>query len=127
MARLPPSRHAVHRGLRIPGLREGDDSPLRTSFRRAVPSSFLPRRLPPPRILPCGLNGTFQTRLPPCAEGSSPLSSDACRAVHAAAAQPRGKGDKTYDAVVLTRISHTKKSASGHRISESCCARTTFC
>src|SRR5674536_164211 len=27
VARLPPPRHAVHRRLRIPGLREGDDSP----------------------------------------------------------------------------------------------------
>ena len=31
MARLPSSRHAVHRSLRIPDLRAGDDSPLRTS------------------------------------------------------------------------------------------------
>src|SRR5499427_9644746 len=29
LAWLPPPRHAVHRGLRIPGLREGDDSPPR--------------------------------------------------------------------------------------------------
>ncbi len=36
LARLPPSRHAVYRGLRIRGLREGDDSPLRTSFHCAV-------------------------------------------------------------------------------------------
>ena len=28
MARLPPSRNAMHRGLWIPGLRAGDDSPL---------------------------------------------------------------------------------------------------
>src|ERR1700747_3260202 len=27
LAWLPPPRYAVHRGLRIPGLREGDDSP----------------------------------------------------------------------------------------------------
>src|SRR6266700_50134 len=27
LARLPSPRYAVHRGLRIPGLREGDDSP----------------------------------------------------------------------------------------------------
>src|SRR5882724_13652529 len=28
MARLPPSRHAVHRRLRLPDFRAGDDSPL---------------------------------------------------------------------------------------------------
>ena len=30
LARLPPSRHTVHRCLRVPDLRAGDDSPLRT-------------------------------------------------------------------------------------------------
>src|ERR1700747_3046785 len=29
LAWLPPPRYAVHRSLRIPGLREGDDSPPR--------------------------------------------------------------------------------------------------
>src|ERR1700693_2256905 len=85
MARLPPSRHAVHRGLRIPDLREGDDSPLRTSFRRAAPATCRTPRLPTPRSPPCGLNGTFQTQSRPCADGSSPLSSDPCHAAHAAA------------------------------------------
>ena len=46
MARFPPSCHALHCGLRIPGLRTGDDSPLRTSFRRAVPATCRIRRLP---------------------------------------------------------------------------------
>src|SRR6516165_1631361 len=89
LARLSPSRHPVHRGIWIPDLREGDDSPLKTSFRPAVPATCHTRQLSTPRILPCGLNGTSQTRSPPCAEGSSPLSSDACRAAHAAAAQPQ--------------------------------------
>src|SRR5450759_3261311 len=35
MARLPPPRYAVHRGLRIPDLREGEDSPP-SAPRRAV-------------------------------------------------------------------------------------------
>jgi hypothetical protein len=51
MARLPPPRHAVHRGLRIPGLREGDDSPLGTSFHRAVQGTCRSRRLPTQRRL----------------------------------------------------------------------------
>jgi SRSO17 transposase len=36
LARLPPPRHAVHRRLRISGLREGEDSPLRTLLRPSV-------------------------------------------------------------------------------------------
>ncbi len=49
MARLPPSRHAVHRRLRFPDLRAGDDSPLRPnapprSFAKvAVPEGYRPR------------------------------------------------------------------------------------
>lgn len=39
MARFPPPRHAAHRGLRVPALRAGDDSPLRTSCRRALPEA----------------------------------------------------------------------------------------
>src|SRR6516164_2093013 len=74
LARLSPSRHPVHRGIWIPDLREGDDSPLKTSFRPAVPATCHTRQLSTPRILPCGLNGTSQTRSPPCAEGSSPLA-----------------------------------------------------
>jgi hypothetical protein len=40
LARLPSSRHAVHRSLRIPDRRAGHDSPLRTSFRHAVPGTY---------------------------------------------------------------------------------------
>ena len=67
MARLPSPRHAVHRGLRIPDLRAGDDSPLRTSFRRAVPATCRSRRLPTQRLRRCGPNATSQTRSQPCA------------------------------------------------------------
>ena len=67
MARLPSSRHAVHRGLRIPDLRARDDSPLRTSFHRAAPGTCCTRRLSTQRIRPCGLNVTFQIRSQPCA------------------------------------------------------------
>jgi hypothetical protein len=41
------SRHAVHRGLRIPGLREGDDSPLRIWFHHAVLATCIPDGLKP--------------------------------------------------------------------------------
>jgi SRSO17 transposase len=43
-------RHDVCRGLRIPDLRKGHDSPLRTSFHRAVPATCRSRGLPTQRI-----------------------------------------------------------------------------
>ena len=95
MARLPPSRHAVHRGLRIPDLREGDDSPLRTSSRRAVPATCRSRRLPTQRRRRCAPNATSQTRSQPCADASSSLSSNACRDAHAAPPQsPEKRRDR---------------------------------
>src|SRR5438132_7596727 len=68
MARLPPPRHDVHRDLRLPGLRAGDDSPLRTSSRQAVRRTCRSRRLPTPRRRRCGPSATFQIRSPPCAD-----------------------------------------------------------
>jgi SRSO17 transposase len=67
LARIPSSRNDVHRRIRVPDLRAGDDSPLSTSLRLAVPETCPTRRLSTPRIPPCGLNGTFQTRSQPCA------------------------------------------------------------
>ena len=84
MARLPPSRHAVHRGLRVPDLREGDNSPLGTSFRPAVPATCRSRRLQTQRIRPCGLSGTSQTPSQQCAYDWLMRSSEACRDVRAA-------------------------------------------
>src|SRR5450755_2740753 len=89
MAWLPSSRHDVHRSLRIPGLRKGDDSPLRTPCRRAVLATCHSRTLPTPRIPHCALSVTSQTRSPPCADASSTLSSGACHDAHAVALQPR--------------------------------------
>ena len=48
MARLSPSCHAVHRSLRIPDLRTGDDSPSQSRSNRrfaaaALPESYRPR------------------------------------------------------------------------------------
>src|SRR5216683_5562492 len=114
VAWFPPSRDAVHRGVRIPDLREGDDSPLRTLFRRAAPATCRTRRLPTPRILHCGLNGTSQTQSQPCADDSSPLSSNAYRAVHAAADQPGDVRVQIYNAVVLERVSPTLTHYPGH-------------
>src|SRR5882757_7437361 len=84
MARLPPSRHAVHRRLRIPDLRAGDDSPLSNTFCPAALAACAFRRLPTQRIRHCGLNGTYQTRSRPCAKGSRSLSLEPFLDVHAA-------------------------------------------
>src|SRR5215831_2739609 len=113
MARLPSPRHPVHCSLWIPGLREGDDSPLRTSFRRAAPATYPTRQLPTPRSPPCGLNGTSQIPLPRCAEGSSQLSLPAYHAAHAAVRQSPNAQVAVCNAVVLARISHTKEAHRG--------------
>src|SRR5258708_35796328 len=60
LAWLPPPRYAVHRGLRIPGLREGDDSPLGISFRQAVDPEAPPLR--PERHIPNSI-ATMRRRL----------------------------------------------------------------
>ncbi len=67
LAGLPPSRHAVHRSLRIPDLRAGDDSPLGASCRRAARATWLSRRLPTQRHRRSEPSVTFLTRSPPCA------------------------------------------------------------
>src|ERR1700678_2326065 len=101
MAWLPPSRHDVHRSLRIPDLRKGDDSPLRTSSRRVVLATCRSPTLPTPRIPRCALSVTSQTRSPPCAGASSTLSSGSCHDAHAVALQLRDACGGTCDAVVL--------------------------
>src|SRR2546428_10747684 len=109
MARLPPSCHAVHRGLRIPDLRAGDDSPLRTSHHHAVPATCRSRRLPTQRLRPCGLNATSRTQSRPCADISSSRSSRPCHDVHVVRRRSTEKrGAELCDAVVLVRISHTR-------------------
>src|SRR5205823_5588 len=84
MARLPSPRHVMHRRLRLPGLRAGDDSPLRTSLRRAVRGTCRSRRLSTPRRRRCDPNATFPTRSPRCADASPMLSSNAYHDAHAA-------------------------------------------
>src|SRR5262245_55749668 len=84
MARLPPSRHPLHRGLRVPDLRATSDSPLRGSCHHALLAICLTRRLPAQRIRHCGLNATFRTRLQPCDGDWWPLSPRRSRVAHAA-------------------------------------------
>ena len=102
MAWLPPSRHTLHRGLRIPDLRKGDDSPLSTSFHRDVPGACHSRRSQTQRFYRCGPSGTFQTPLRPCADGSFSPSSTTCRDVRAAPLRSKTwRSTKIYDAVRL--------------------------
>src|SRR5215467_13212144 len=111
MARVPPPRHDIHRGLWIPDLREGSFSPLRTCCQSSLPGICPSRRLPTQRLCRCGLSVTFPIRLPPCADGSSPSWS---RFSHAARAVERKQRDvhaaisrdvyiAIYDTVVLER------------------------
>jgi len=84
MAWLPPSRHPLHCGIRLPDFRTRNDSPLRRSCHHALPAICLTRRLPAQRIRRCGLNATFRTRLQRCDGDWWPLSPRRSRVAHAA-------------------------------------------
>src|SRR6516162_8622312 len=84
LARLPPSRHPLHCGVRIPDLRARDDSPLRRSCHHALPAICLTPRLPAQRMRRCGLNATFRTRLQRCDGDWWPLWQRRSRVAHAA-------------------------------------------
>jgi len=65
LARLPPPRQPVHRGLRFPG---GRALPLFPSGPATpAPDARAAGRLPPPRLLPCARSGTARPRSRPCA------------------------------------------------------------
>ena len=101
---VPPSRHAVYRGLWIPDLRAGDDSPLRTTFRRDVRETCHFRRLPTPRRRRCGPNATSPTRSRPSIAQWWSRSPGCCRAGHVARADFNETCDEIYDAVVLGSV-----------------------
>ena len=114
MARLPPSRHAVHRSLRIPDLRAGDDSPLRTCLHHVLTETYRSRRLPTQRLRHCGLNAISRTRSQPCADTSSSRSSQPCHDVHAVPLQSKEtRGAEICDAVVLGRGQGTRLYVAG--------------
>src|SRR3954451_484101 len=87
MARIPSSRNAVHRRLRISDLRAGNDSPLGTLSRLAVLATCRSRRLSTQRSRRCGLSDMSLTQSLPCAGVSPQLSPNACRDVLVAADQ----------------------------------------
>ena len=71
LARLPPPCHALYRRLRLPHRRTRRPSPLRTVWHPALVGIYPSLRLPTQRRRRSGPNGTYQTRLPPCAAISS--------------------------------------------------------
>jgi hypothetical protein len=62
LAWLASSRHTVHRRLRVPALRQGSDSPLRTTQHPSHRKICLTRRLSTPRIARSDLSVTCRTR-----------------------------------------------------------------
>src|SRR6476659_1012953 len=111
LARLPPSRHAVHRGLWLSDRRAGEIFPLRPKSRRRSRRGFRSaspfRGLPTPRRRRSDPNGTCRTRSPPCDDGSPWRWSGACIDARAAHAQIRAitaepSSIAACDAVVLT-------------------------
>src|SRR5712671_1308944 len=117
MARLPPSRHPLHCGLRIPDLRARDDSPLNRSCHQGVPAICLMRRLPAQSIRRCGLNATFRTRLQQCDGDWWPLSPRCYRVAHAARL---GTDTEICDTVRLTRCCRLHRRCSAAALL--CCA-----
>jgi hypothetical protein len=85
LARVSPSRKPMHCGLRIPGLREGDGSPLRTCSRLARPTTCGSRRLPTQSSCRCACSVTCRTRSLRCASASHAALPARCPGVPAAA------------------------------------------
>src|SRR6516162_806446 len=81
--------------------RAGDDSPLRTTFRRDVLETCHFQWLPTPRRRRFGPNGTSPTQSRPSIAQWWSQSPGCCRAAHAAPADFNETCDKIYDAVVL--------------------------
>ena len=100
LARLSSSRHTVHRRLRIPDLREGSDSPLRTTQRASRQRTSPSRRLSTPRLPRSGLNVTCQTQSPPSASPSPARSPAHC---HVARVANKFSIERICDTVRLTR------------------------
>jgi SRSO17 transposase len=69
LARLPSSRHAVHRGLCLPDRRAGEDSPLSCRrCRRSIRDAWRFPKLQTPRRRPSVPNDMLPTRLRRCAD-----------------------------------------------------------
>src|SRR4051812_31368141 len=109
LAWLPPSRHALHRSLWLPGRRTGENSPLRIC-RPEAQSAWPSRQLSTPRRLRSDRSGTSRTQSPPWAGGSPwpwPKASSDVRA-----AQPTSAGLRTIPARDAVVLSHRSRAAS---------------
>jgi len=103
MARLSPSRKSLRCGLRIPGLRKGDDSPLRTFSRLARPATCRSRRLSTQRCCRCVRSDTCQTPSPRCVSASHAPWFTSCLDAPAAAGRGSGRSSRLSDVVGVRR------------------------
>src|SRR6516165_4736994 len=102
MARLPPSRNPLHRGIRIPDLRTGVDSPLKTSFRQEGQKTCHFQRLSTPRYRRSAPNATLPTRLRHSTIASSSQSQEHSQGVPIVPADTEETCGSGYDAVPIT-------------------------
>src|SRR5438132_13517746 len=106
MARLPPSRHTLHRRLRLLDRRTRRHSPLRTRFLPAALAICHSRGLPTERRRRSDPNATSRTRSPPCGDASSSLSPGPSRdALVATRRSARRQEFPIIDSVRLRRLS----------------------
>src|SRR6201993_1373863 len=101
MARLSPSRKSLHCGLRIPGLRKGDDFPLRTFSRLARPAIWRSQRSPTQRLCRCVHSATCQTRSQRYVSASHAPWFISCHDAHAVDGRLSGRLSRLSDAVGL--------------------------
>src|SRR6202522_1312231 len=113
MARLPPSRDALHRSIRVPNLRKGDHSPLR-SFPPLARLAICPFPwLPTQRICRCGHNATCLIPSPPCVSVSRALWFSSCHAVPAAGPFVKPQSSRMSDAVRLRKSGRSVERSVG--------------
>ena len=101
LARLSPSRHALHRRLRLFDFRAGNDSPLGPAFRRALPNASSFPGLSTPRLCHCAPSVISRTRLRRCDGVWLSRSPTNSRDVPAAPDPSEKQDPEIYDAVRL--------------------------
>src|SRR3954454_17156504 len=106
LARLPPPRLLVRRGLRVPGGRALPLFPSGLATRARGPRAA--GRLPPPRLLPCARSGTTRSRSRPCAGTSRWRCCAGCPDAPAACGPASHRPcPPAYDNVVLRAVTKT--------------------
>src|SRR5580693_10785414 len=102
MAWLPPPRHLVHRRLRLPDRRAGDDSPLSTVSLPERQETCPSRGLSTPRRPRSDRNVTFPIQSRPCTADYSSRSRELYPAVQPAHAPSLAVRQMLSDAVGLS-------------------------